>query len=105
MGLPPARPVPERVSVPGARFREALEAAGLGAKIPHDMRRSMSRDQIRARVSKRVAMANTGHQDGRVFDRYDITALQDQARALLATEAYRTAAKSDNPSDSERASG
>lgn len=87
-----------------ARFREALADAELGAKIPHDLRRSMSRDQIRAGVSRRVAMSNTGHADERTFDGYDITALQDQARALLATEAYR-AANSDNPSDSERASG
>jgi hypothetical protein len=40
-----------------------------------------------------------------VFDRYDITAVQDQAQALLATEAFRaSAAKSDTPSDSRGAS-
>jgi hypothetical protein len=48
---------------------------------------------------------NTGHGDARVFDRYDITAVQDQAQALLATEAFRaSAAKSDTPSDSRGAS-
>ena len=69
------------------------------------MRRSMARDQIRAGVSRTVAMANTGHTDARVFDRYDITAVQDQAEALLASEAFpAAAAKSDTPSDSESAS-
>jgi len=56
-------------------------------------------------VSKPVAMANTGHHDPRVFDRYDITAVDDQTAALLATERYRAQAeKSDNPSDSRGAS-
>lgn len=35
-----------------------------------------------------------------MFDRYNITVVEDQAQALRATEAYRAAgAKSDNPSD------
>ena len=59
------------------------------------MRRSMARDQIRAGVSKTVGMANTGHSDARVFDRYDMTAIQ--AKALLATEAFRASAESDTP--------
>lgn len=88
-----------------SRFRAGLAAAALEPKLPHDLRRSMARDQIRAGVSKPVAMANTGHGDARVFDRYNITAVDDQAAALLATERYRAAAeKSDNPSDSRDAS-
>jgi integrase len=63
-----------------ADFAAALGRAQLGKKLPHDLRRSMARDQVRAGVSKPVAMANTGHSDARVFDRYDITAVQDQAR-------------------------
>jgi hypothetical protein len=51
-------------------------------------------------------MANTGHRDARVFERYDITAVQDQATALLATEAYRARlANSDSLSDRRGVSG
>lgn len=86
-----------------SRFRAALQTAKLEPRIPHDLRRSMSRDQIRAGVTKPVAMKNTGHRDASVFDRYDITVVDDQAQALLATEAYR-ARKSDIASDSRGAS-
>jgi len=87
-----------------SRFQAALGAAGLEKRLPHDMRRAMSRDQIRAGVSKAVAMSVTGHKDPRMFDRYNVTVLSDQTAALLATEAYRAqAAKSDNLSDSRGA--
>jgi hypothetical protein len=49
----------------------------------------MVHDQIRAGVGEPGAARNTGHADRQVFDRYNITALEDQARARILTKKYR----------------
>ena len=57
---------------------------------PHDLRRSASRNLIRAGVSQTVAMKITGHKSPRMFQRYDITDKADVAQALTAVGDYNT---------------
>jgi hypothetical protein len=49
---------------------------------PHDMRRSASRNLIRAGVPQAVAQKITGHKSARMFEPYNITDDSDVAKAL-----------------------
>jgi integrase len=69
-------------------WRAATAAAGHPGLIFHDLRRSAVRNMIRARVSEPVAMSISGHQSAAIFRRYNITSVDDQRRALAATQAY-----------------
>lgn len=74
-------------------FSEALTragaAVGLHGLTPHDLRRSGLRNLMRAQgVTETVAMSISGHKSRSVFDRYNITSLEDQRRALGAVERY-----------------
>ncbi len=72
-------------------FKKACAKAGLGSdKTLHDMRRSAARDLIRTGVvSEDVARRITGHQTRAVFSRYNITADNDVAQALVALQEHR----------------
>ena len=72
-------------------FKKACARAGLGSdKTLHDMRRSAARDLIRTGVvSEDVARRITGHQTRAVFSRYNITADNDVAQALVALQEHR----------------
>lgn len=63
---------------PQKAWVRAREAAGLGVKLMHDMRRSATRNLVRAGVSEKLAMERTGHRTRSVFDRYNISTATDR---------------------------
>jgi integrase len=81
-------------------FKKACVRAGLGnEKTLHDMRRSAARDLIRTGVvSEDVARRITGHQTRAVFSRYNITADNDVAQALVALQQHRDKRPGEGPS-------
>lgn len=67
----------------------AAAAVGIRGLMPHDLRRSGLRNLMRSKgVTESVAMSISGHRSRSVFDRYNITSLEDQRRALSAVEQY-----------------
>lgn len=83
------RPTPLSPSSFGEVFRAAAAAAGFPGLMPHDLRRSGLRNLMRSKgVTETVAMSISGHRSRSVFDRYNITSLEDQRRALSAVEQY-----------------
>ncbi len=69
-------------------WRNAAAVAGHPGLIFHDLRRSGVRNMIRAGVTEPVAMSISGHRSAAIFRRYNITSVDDQRRALAATQAY-----------------
>ena len=67
-------------------WRRAVTAAGVPALRLHDLRRTATRNLVRAGIPKHLAQEVTGHKDAAVFDRYDITSLPDLAWAAKALD-------------------
>ena len=74
--------------------KTACSKGDLPGRIPHDFRRTATRNLVRAGVSEVVAMKITGRKTRSIFDRYDIVSqgdLNDAARKLdehMVTNGY-----------------
>jgi integrase len=76
-----------------AEFKKSWATACRLAKCPghlfHDFRRTCARDLIRSGVDETVAMRITGHKTHSIFDRYNITDMDDLREAVLSVEKHR----------------
>jgi integrase len=70
-------------------WNKAIAQAGCSGRVFHALRRSSIRDNIRAGVHERVAMAISGHKTRSVFDRYNISSERDIEDALQKAHGYR----------------
>jgi len=81
-----------RQGKPLGNFTRAWQRACDEAKVPgtlfHDLRRTAVRDMIRGGVSQHVAMAIAGHKTPAMFQRYNITSVEDKLDALRRRQAY-----------------
>lgn len=66
----------------------AAKQAGCEGMLFHDLRRTAIRNLVRAGVSRKVAMAISGHKTEAVFERYDITDEADLSDAAKKLESY-----------------
>ena len=74
-------------------WQQAVEHVGCPGRIPHDFRRSVVRNLVRAGVPDKIAMMLTGHKTRSVFDRYDIVSeadLRDGIQKLAMASAMGT---------------
>jgi integrase len=69
-------------------WNRACAAVGAEGLVFHDLRRSGVRNLIRAGVTETVAMSISGHRSLSMFQRYNITSLEDQAAAFTKLGEY-----------------
>jgi len=76
-------------------FKEACAAINLPDRTFHDFRKTGTRDMVRAGNSEAVTMMFTGHKTRAVFDRYNITSLNDMRVAAARMDVYAKQPMSD----------
>jgi hypothetical protein len=87
----------------GKAFHGACVAVGLGMKtgpkvwqykglLPYDLRRSAVRNLSRAGVPETVSMKISGHKTRAVFQRYNITSVEDVKQAMQKVSNYNAKA-------------
>lgn len=69
-------------------WKRARRAAGVPGLLFHDLRRTATRNLIRAGVDPKIAMKITGHETEAMLRRYDISAEDDVRDAAVAYSAY-----------------
>jgi len=69
-------------------WKQACRAAGVPELLFHDLRRTATRNLIRAGVDPKIAMKITGHETEAMLRRYDISAEDDVRDAAVAYSAY-----------------
>lgn len=74
-------------------WRRAVEAAGIGDRIPHDFRRTAVHNLELAGVPRSVAMRLVGHKTESIYRRYAIVTKQDLVDGLKRLADYRAAHK------------
>jgi integrase len=68
-------------------WKKACRAAGIGARLFHDFRRTAARRLIRSGIPEVTAMAMLGHKTRHIFERYaitDETILKEAGAKLMA---------------------
>ncbi len=71
-----------------ARWKRACHAAEAPGLRFHDLRRTASRNLVRAGVDRKVARKVTGHLTDAMFDRYDILDDEDLRQAMPKYSAF-----------------
>jgi integrase len=69
-------------------WKRACRTAGVPGLLFHDLRRTATRNLIRAGVEPKIAMKITGHETEAMLRRYDISAEDDVRDAAVAYSAY-----------------
>jgi integrase len=69
-------------------FKTSAVNAGLGGLVPHDMRRSATRNFRKAGLSETEGMKFTGHKTNSTYRRYDIIDEEDSREAMKRVDAY-----------------
>jgi len=66
----------------------ACEAIGQPDLVPHDMRRSATRNFRKAGLSENEGMAMTGHKTHSIYQRYDIIDEEDMKQSMEKVQDY-----------------
>jgi len=69
-------------------WKQACRAAGVPRLLFHDLRRTATRNLLRAGIDPKIAMKITGHETEAMLRRYDISAEDDVRDAAVAYSAY-----------------
>lgn len=82
----------KRITRIRSEWKKALEASGIGHKIPHDFRRTAVRNFERAGVPRSVAMKLVGHKTEAIYRRYAIVAKNDLVDGIKKLADYHSGA-------------